>query len=176
MKLNPEKELPKVINMIRSHAHAFARRYGNPQAYEQSYEEFFSEACLGFMQACEKWEKNHTSKSKFSSWCYLKVYNHLRFYIRKKFSDRLVIVEKIKDEMLPPVPSSATFKHSVLDQMKDLSPEAQRLINHIIDHPNTDDTHPAVILREARQEMTFEGYDEVHQKMIIFEIKQALAK
>lgn len=179
-----ERALTRVIDILRSRAHAFARKYGGLD-YPQAYEEFYSQACLGFVQACDKWEqweKKHPGEvrpGKFSSWCYLKVNNCLLHYIREKFSDRLTFVEEIKDEMLAPAPapeeSSAAFRHSLADQCGDLSPEARRMLSFIIDNPLPDgDVKPREVLQFACEEMAFQGYDHTHQQIMIHEIKSAL--
>lgn len=171
-----ERAYKKVVNMIRSRAHAFTRKYGGAD-YEESYKEFFTQACWGFMQACEKWKGGRGSK--FSSWCYLKVNVCLLHHVRERFSDRLTFVEQVKDEMLPPAPpsaeSSAAFRNSLADQTKDLSPEALRMLAFIIDNPFPDgDAKPKEVLRFAREEMSFQGYDHAHLEIMIHEIKSAL--
>jgi RNA polymerase sigma factor (sigma-70 family) len=173
-----ERALNRVIDILRSRAHAFARKYGGMD-YQQAYDEFYSQACLGFMQACEKWTGSHPSGGKFSSWCYLKVNNCLLHYIREKFKGRLVFVEEIKDEMLPPAEteeqSSAAFRNSLVEQCEDLSPEARRMLSLIIDHPLPDgETKPREVLQFACEEMAFQGYDHTHQQIMIHEIKSCL--
>jgi hypothetical protein len=176
--------LTKVIDILRSRAHAFARKYGGLE-YQQAYDEFFSQACLGFIQACDRWEawkRNHPGENhpgKFSSWCYLKVNNCLLHYVREKFSDRITFVEEIKDEMLPPAQSSeessAAFRNSLAEQSADLSPEARRMLAFIIDHPFPDgEAKPREVLRFACEEMAYQGYDHSHQQIMIHEIKSAL--
>jgi RNA polymerase sigma factor (sigma-70 family) len=173
-----ERALTRVIDILRSRAHTFARKYGGLD-YQQAYDEFFSQACLGFMQACEKWTGKHPSGGKFSSWCYLKVNNCLLHYIREKFKDRLTLVEEIKDEMLPPLQtadeSSAAFRASLAEQCGDLSPEAKRMLDFIIDNPLPDgDAKPREVLQFACEEMAVQGYDHTHQQIMIHEIKTAL--
>lgn len=173
-----ERALKRVIDILRSRAHSFARKYGGLD-YQQAYDEFFSQACLGFMQACEKWTGQHPSGGKFSSWCYLKVNNCLLHYVREKFKGRIVYVEEIKDEMLPPAESaaesSAAFRNSLAEQCADLSPEAQRMLSLIIDNPLPDgDTRPLEVLQYAKDEMSLHGYDHTHQQIMIHEIKSCL--
>lgn len=147
-------------------------------------EEMLGEAYVGFMQACDKWEiwakKNPGQKhpSKFSTWCYTKVHNHLRFYIRRKFNDRLWMAEEVREE-IPQDPGhvSSLFRISLAEQTKDLSPEAQRMIQMIIDSPVADgEVRPRELLKSVCEEMAFEGYDSTHTAIMIHEIKQALAR
>jgi DNA-directed RNA polymerase specialized sigma24 family protein len=170
--MNPTTTLPKVLAMLRSRAWSYHKKTGVP------FDELFSEAYVGFLQACEKFERKHISKSKFSSWCYTKVTYHLIHYLREKFSDKLVLIEDLyKAGDAPPEASCppAAFRNSLHEQTKDLSPEARRMIQILINTPTPDgDVIPRQILREAAEEMAFEGYDHVHTQIAIHEIKSAL--
>lgn len=161
-----EKLLPTVLGILRSQAWGFHRRYPNI-----TFDEFMSEAYIGFMQACDKFDPE--KHSKFSTWCQTKVSCHIKTYLHKRFSDRLSFVEEIKDEMLPPVPPAA-FRNSLSEQTRGLSGEARRLIQRLIETPQVD-PKPRQLLREALEEMGFEGFDSVHQQIITHEIKSCLA-
>lgn len=164
-----ERELAGVTDMLRKHAWTFHYLTGIP------FEELMGEAYLGFMQACEKFVKGH---GKFSTWCYTKVSCHLRFYIRAKFKDRLWLAE----EVLETIPDrtqnpSVAFRASLAEQTKDLSPEAQRMIQLILDTPVPDgELKPREFLKSVCQELAYEGYDATHTGIMIHEIKQALAE
>jgi hypothetical protein len=167
MSIDPNEQLPKVLDLLRAVAWKFWRRSG------VDFDELMSEAYFAFMRACETYKGDRGAK--FSTWCQYKTSMHLTTYLTKRFNDRLVFVEEIVDEMLP-VQYTTALRNSLYDQTKDLSPEARKLIQLLVDSPQTDLATPAQVLREACEELAYEGYDAIHQKIIIHEIKAGIGK
>lgn len=160
-----EKLLPGVIGILRAVAWRYHEKTGVP------FDELLSDAYLGFMQACDKWRPEF--KVKFSTWCQTKATTCILTNLNKRFKDRLVLVEEIKDEMLPIPP--AAFRHSILDQVRDLSPAAQKMVNLLINHPLPDgESKPKDIFKAACHELSFDGYDDKFLDIASHEIKCAL--
>lgn len=136
------------------------------------FEDIRSEAYMAFMKCCASFD----GQSKFSSWCYFKVSCHLKHWLRQRARDRLVFYEEIKDEMMPPPSPTIALRNSLAEQLRDLSPEAQRLIEIIIEKAGPEPENPADLLREACTEFRFErGLDELQTRIVVHEIKQELA-
>lgn len=156
------------MDMLRKHAWSLHHATGI------DFDELMGEAYIGFMQACEKYVEGH---GKFSTWCYTKVYFYLRFYVRAKFEDRLWMAEEVREEIPEQIQfPSAEFRSSLADQTKDLSPEAQRMIQMIVDSPVPDgEVKPKKLLERVCEEMAYEGYDATHTQIMIHEIKSALS-
>jgi DNA-directed RNA polymerase sigma subunit (sigma70/sigma32) len=165
---NPDQQLPKVINLLRSIAWSFWRKTG------VDFDELMSESYLVFMKCCESYRKDKGTK--FSSWLQFKVSMHLRTYLHKKFKDRLVFVDEIVDEMLPIPEAPSTFRNSLADQIKGLSPEAQELIQLLVNAPESAERSPAKLLRASCAELAYEGIDPVFQKIIVHEIKSGIGQ
>ncbi len=164
-----EQLLPEVLGILREQAHKFHNKY--PWI---TFDEFMSDAYIGFMQACDKWDPE--AGTKFSTWCRTKVWTCISTELHKRFSSRLTYVDEIQDEMLPPV-APAAFRNSIHEQTKDLSPEARRLIQRLISTPGPEPrnvTEARALLKDARRELEEDGYDETHQQIIFHEIKETL--
>ena len=89
-KIDPQIEFPKVEKMLCSLAWKVA------QACPVTFEESRSEAYLAFMLACQTYDSRRGSK--FSSWCYFKVWTSLRSWITKRTRDPLICTE-MNDEL-----------------------------------------------------------------------------
>lgn len=165
-----EKVLPGVLSLLRERAHHFAKKTNRP------FDDWMTEAYYGFWQACDKWttEKN----VKFSTWCYRKVTCHLLYMQNKWFSDRHVAVSEVHDDLIPlhQHHAPAAFRSTIIEQARDLSPEAQKMIHFLINTPQADeDIDPRQLLRDACDHLAFEhGYDEVQLAIAKNDIKMAL--
>lgn len=165
--LNPQKQLPGVIDLLRAIAWSYWRKTG------VNFDELLSECYVTFMACCKSYDK--AKGMKFSSWCQYKASMHLKTYLKRKYNDRLIFVEEIVDEMLPPEPS-IPMRNSIADQTAELSPEARKLVRLLVSSPEEDMRSPTKVLRKAITELSYEGIDPVFQDIILHEIKQGIAK
>jgi DNA-directed RNA polymerase specialized sigma24 family protein len=154
---------PKVEKMLYDLAWRGSRMTG------VDFEDAKSEAFSKFMEVCETYDPKKGSK--FSSWLHYKVWRHMQDLGRGRGRNRLVFVDKIKDEMVSE--HQHAFRATIMDQMSNLSPEAQELIQTLIESPETED--PKEMLREACRDLAFNrGHDRVHTRIVVHEIKASL--
>lgn len=169
--LNPETQLPKVINLLRSIAWRYCRRTG------VDFDELMSEAYLCFMKCCKSYRKDKGTK--FSSWCQFKVTMHMKTYLKRKIKDKqLIFVEEIVDKMIPVHNHhQTTLRNSLAEQIKELSPEAQALVRLLVTSPESEFHAPSKLLRGVCTTLAYEnGVDPVFQQIIIHEIKAGISK
>jgi hypothetical protein len=122
-KIDPQIEFPKVEKMLCSLAWKVA------QACPVTFEESRSEAYLAFMLACQTYDSRRGSK--FSSWCYFKVWTSLRSWITKRTRDPLICTE-MNDELTGFAPEQ---RGEIMDMIGGLSEDAQEIISLLLETP-----------------------------------------
>lgn len=122
--VNPETEFPLVEKMI----YNLAWKYAN--TYPVTFEEAKTEAYYAFVRACYDFKPDRNTK--FSSWCYTWVWQHLKTWITKRTVDPLIPTE-INEELVGAAPEE---RSRTLEMMEDLSDDAQEIIHLILEAPS----------------------------------------
>lgn len=173
MPIKPEKVLPKVENMI-------CRLAWNATRPDFPFEDARQEAFLGFLKACEKYDSKRGMK--FSSWCYLKVKDHLTHCrvkdARKQshisyFEPDLIVRAIEGHQQINLIPPSRWR-----DMLEELSRDALEVVSLIVDTPGDllgDGCTPRELLKRVLEHVQYErGLDKVSAEIILTEIKFGL--
>lgn len=122
--IDPGEQFPLVEKMLYDLSWKASRATGG----RLSFEDARSEACVAFMKICETYDP--TRGIKFSSWCYFKVWAHLKTYVTGLARSRMIYVDPHKTYMktIPEEEKPKTFG-------EELSIEAREILKLLVDTP-----------------------------------------
>lgn len=135
-----------------------------------SYEEAQSEAFLAFMLACYSYDPGRGAL--FSSWCYFKVWTHLKSHKAKLAKDRLVFME-LNEELVGAVPAC---RRIFLEMLDDLSGDAREMISLMTNPPKevlaSSPLTPQELLESVFEHLGFSrGFDQIYNEITLHEIQ-----
>jgi len=135
---------------------------------QQSFEDAAAEAKVAYMKACQTYDPQRGTK--FSTWCYFKVWRHLQGFSQKRAQDRLVLTE-MKEELVGAAPAN---RKVFLEMIDDLSSDAKELISLLVDSPPEileEVQTPQQLLKNALEHLGFiSGWDNIDGELTMLEI------
>lgn len=136
------------------------------------FEDAYSEACLAFMSAYDKYDPDRGMK--FSSWVFFKARLHLRKCRKEVVNDPHVYCE-ITEKLGGVAPG---YQKAWIEMLDDLSSDAREIVSLLIETPRDIlsimpvPREPEQLLAKVCEELGFEkGWDTLYQEITVHEIR-----